>query len=654
LALQRTAIADALSLAERAWSTEPASTPVLLNLVTARSVAGDVAGALEAGRLLEQASHPQFALLGRVYRRTFETSLHGSLDVAARELKELGASLRLRGERHFLGVSLANAAYINTAMGKAEEGLSAADDAIANLAATSGGIELVSARLARASALAFLGDMAVAREEMRTAVESAPPGQATEVALEVAMLEALLGESFRAWPLVDRVVGALSLASDQGEQLLVARVLLNTRDHNLDLARRDVGLLRYGEPRSAEAFEARRYLAKGLVLALDGSSEALTAIHTGTQIAQGQQAHLWSRYGELLGVLADLASDPSAVVSQMGHEMPVVLSMAAELVLKRMKDLDSQALAQATTEAERRPWRWRGSTRRQTESALVPDRHLAALLLESIGEPEDVPRLREVGRALRLRQPARLGTRLARRLARRVLVEDLGRVRISTGDRVVEAGEVRRKVLALLCLLVSKARFASTREEVVDNLWPDNDPASAQNSLNQTVYFLRRVFEPDYLEDTSPGYVGQDGETIWLDPELVDARSRRCLELIRSIAGPPSPEAAIALAHEYRGKFALDFAYEEWSTPYRDSLHASYLRVMEHAIRIDLDSGHFDRGIFLAERAAEVDPDAEEIQVALVRLYRHSGAHAAAAQQYGHYALTLKDLGVDPVPFNEV
>jgi DNA-binding SARP family transcriptional activator len=243
---------------------------------------------------------------------------------------------------------------------------------------------------------------------------------------------------------------------------------------------------------------------------------------------------------------------------------------------------------------------------------------------------------------------------LARRLARRVLVEDLGRVRISTGDRVVEAGEVRRKVLALLCLLVSKARFASTREEVVDNLWPHNDPASALNSLNQTVYFLRRVFEPDYLEDTTPGYVGQDGETIWLDPELVDARSRRCLELIRSIAGPPSPEAAIALAHEYRGKFALDFAYEEWSTPYRDSLHASYLRVMEHAIRIDLDSGHFDRGIFLAERAAEVDPDAEEIQVALVRLYRHSGAHAAAAEQYGHYALALKDLGVDPVPFDDV
>jgi DNA-binding SARP family transcriptional activator len=252
------------------------------------------------------------------------------------------------------------------------------------------------------------------------------------------------------------------------------------------------------------------------------------------------------------------------------------------------------------------------------------------------------------------RRQSRLGYQLARRLADRVMVEDLGRVRIVAGTRVVEGGEVRRKVLALLCLLLSKQRFSSTREEVLDSLWPDLDPSTALNSLNQTVYFLRRVFEPEYLEDTSPGYVGQDGETIWLDPELIDGRSRRCLEIIRASLGPPTPEAALTLAQEYRGRFALDFAYEDWSAPYRDSLHAGYLRVMEHAIRIDLDTGHFGRGTFLAERAIEVDPEAEEIQAALVRLYRLSGAHAAAAEQYGHYSRALRDLGIEPAAFSDV
>jgi len=108
------------------------------------------------------------------------------------------------------------------------------------------------------------------------------------------------------------------------------------------------------------------------------------------------------------------------------------------------------------------------------------------------------------------------------------------------------------------------------------------------------------------------------------------------------------------LASEYKGRFALDFAYEEWAAPFREALHAAYLRVIERAVRLDLDSGHLERGTFVAERAAEIDPDSEDIQVALVRLYRHSGAHAAAAEQYTRYSRTMKDLGAEPLEFAEL
>ena len=110
----------------------------------------------------------------------------------------------------------------------------------------------------------------------------------------------------------------------------------------------------------------------------------------------------------------------------------------------------------------------------------------------------------------------------------------------------------------------------------------------------------------------------------------------------------------MALATEYQGRFAIDFAYEEWAGAFRDALHAGYLRVMERAIGIDFDSGHLGRGIFLAERAAEVDPEAEEIQMALIRLYRLSGAHAAAAERYAHYSRSMRDLGLDPTPYADV
>ena len=61
------------------------------------------------------------------------------------------------------------------------------------------------------------------------------------------------------------------------------------------------------------------------------------------------------------------------------------------------------------------------------------------------------------------------------------------------------------------------------------------------------------------------------------------------------------------------------------------------------------DAGHFDRGIAIARRALEVDPTAENIEVSLLRLYKATGAHAAAAEQYAHYSAVIRDeLGIEP------
>ena len=97
------------------------------------------------------------------------------------------------------------------------------------------------------------------------------------------------------------------------------------------------------------------------------------------------------------------------------------------------------------------------------------------------------------------------------------------------------------------------------------------------------------------------------------------------------------------MVEAYHGRFALDFEYEEWAAPYRDWLHASYLEIVERALNDDIETGHFDRGINLARRVLDVDPTAEHVEVSLLRLYRASGAHAAAAEQYSHYASVIRE-----------
>jgi LuxR family transcriptional regulator, maltose regulon positive regulatory protein len=654
LALASRDVAEAIQLAETAWRADPQSTAALLTLVHGRMVSGDFAGAMEASRLLEQAGESSLSVMGRAYQKVLEATLRGSLDVAERELSQLASLVRGGTQQHFLGVTLHNLSLVQTARGDATGALRSADEAVDALAATSAGVEMVSARLAKATVLAFLGRIDDARAEINVAVEKAPPGQALELALEIGQIEGLFGQADRARQRLEQITSGVNLDGDEAEQAIYARALVRIGEGAYVAAAEDAALLTFGETRTAFAFEARRHLLQGLAWALIGDDRAVSAIRSGTDLAASQGGWLWATYGAILQSLADHRADPSSAVIAAAADHPAVLSMLAEAVTERLGALDGDAIVALIGAAESRPWRWRQTTRRALQSTAPGVPLIAARVLERIGERSDVERLRDAGKRSRGHAGRRLAIALARRIAEPVVVDDLGRVRINRNASSVDGRDVRRKVLALLCLLLTRPRMALTREEVVDNLWPDHDPTSALNSLNQTVYFLRRVFEPEYVEDLSPGYVGQDGETIWLDPELVDSTSRRCFTTIRSMPEEPTPDGALALAVAYTGRFALDFAYEEWSSSYRDGLHAAYLRVVERAVQLDMNAGNLARATFLAQRASEADPDSEEIQLALTRLYRQSSAHAAAAEQYAHYAGLMKDLGVAPIPLEEL
>jgi DNA-binding SARP family transcriptional activator len=250
------------------------------------------------------------------------------------------------------------------------------------------------------------------------------------------------------------------------------------------------------------------------------------------------------------------------------------------------------------------------------------------------------------------RRPLRpAAQQLTLRLAEPVRVGDLGRVTVHIGDE--QARILRRKVLALLCFLCTRPRMAATRDEVLEALWPELGPDTASNSLHQTIYFLRRVFEPDYREGLSAGYVVYDGDVVSLDNRLFASDSQTCWQMVRS--APADAESAALLLDIYDDRFAIDFAYEEWASDYRDNLHAAVLARVESAISTTSDARGFDTAIALGIRVLAIDPSADGVELALLRNYKASGLHAAAAEQYAHYAAFVRDeLGAEPPGYEEI
>jgi DNA-binding SARP family transcriptional activator len=274
--------------------------------------------------------------------------------------------------------------------------------------------------------------------------------------------------------------------------------------------------------------------------------------------------------------------------------------------------------------------------------------------MEEIGGAEDIVLLRSIGKKKSMRVHD-AGRELLHRLAPHVYVEDLGRVSVRIGQTVLVGTEIRRKVLSLLCFLLTRPQFTATREQVLEALWPEMDPEGGANSLNQSAYFLRRIFEPGCDDDSSAGYLKSRSDLIWLDNELVASRSTDCLDLLARIRRDPSPDLIVELANSYPGRFAVDFLYDDWASSFRDTLHAGFLDRIERAIIMDTTIGAFDRAVTVAQLALQADPEAEQIELCLLRLYRRTGANAAAAEQYSHYAGLMRDqLGIEPPPLDSI
>jgi LuxR family transcriptional regulator, maltose regulon positive regulatory protein len=618
----------------------------MLNLAAAFMHAGETEPALaNLEGLRTTTREEELRLIADGMRLMIAADGNGDLNAVSRHL--LGLAERQRGtHQHYFGVSMLNLAVISILRDEPGQAIDHARQAIEALEGTSSRIEISAAYMANATALMMLGQA----EQADQIAEYASAFGQIEATLERADMLDSYGDPEHAWELLDSVEGRIDLnlidRFSLGHQL--SRYHLRRGEHTEASAR-----LPEFRPVQTGAFLGQAIAAlstAAYVAVAVADQDRDSKVSKALKAAKTQGAQQWRRVLELLRASYGSNEDLAATIKSVGKSSPWNITFVADIIALRLDDLDAAAIAFVGTAAQLHPGRWRFVLRQLLGGPRMDSAINAARLLESIGERSDIKMLRSFSRRhRRLPGASALGRGLARQLADRVFVEDLNRVSIHIGARQVAGSTIRRKVLALMCFLLTRPDLSSTRDQVLDALWPDLDPLDAVNSLNQTVYFLRRILEEEYVDDLSPGYLHHDSDLIWFDRDLVTSRSNECRRLIKVLPSTPSPDQVFGLAEQYAGKFALDFDYEEWATPYRDWLHASFLDIVERAVTSDIETGHFDRGIRLARRVLDVDPNAEQVELSLLRLYRASGAHTAAAEQYGHYAAVVRDqLGIEP------
>lgn len=225
----------------------------------------------------------------------------------------------------------------------------------------------------------------------------------------------------------------------------------------------------------------------------------------------------------------------------------------------------------------------------------------------------------------------------------------LGRMEAEGSAGLVDLGPPKQR-LALAILVLHEGEVVST-DRLVDSLWGERPPASAQQNVHLHIHRMRRVLGADRLVTC-----GRLGYRLSVSRGELDAY--RFTDLVhdarRAIRGGDHVRVAVLIREalaEWRGSAFADFGHHPALATEAERLAELRLQAIEDQAEVDLALGyHADLIARLRPLVAE-NPYRERFHEQLIIALYRSGRPSDALAAFRHVRKTLADdLGIDPGP----
>lgn len=226
----------------------------------------------------------------------------------------------------------------------------------------------------------------------------------------------------------------------------------------------------------------------------------------------------------------------------------------------------------------------------------------------------------------------------------------LGRFRLTQNGRPLpEELFNTRKVRSLFAYLASQRGKEVSEELLIDMFWQQN-PDKARHSLHNAVSQLRKALRPLVGElgllKTSDGYRLEKDGPLWVDCEQF---LLHCEQARRLGAGEAAAEMRKAEGL-YSGDF-LEGNYEEWTEPIRSRLREELTRLLSALARYYFQTGKHQISLDSWKRLLHLDNCCEDAYLGCMLCYLELGQQAEAVRTYHSCAQKLREeLNLAPPP----
>lgn len=226
------------------------------------------------------------------------------------------------------------------------------------------------------------------------------------------------------------------------------------------------------------------------------------------------------------------------------------------------------------------------------------------------------------------------------------------------GVSVPAAAIHRKRVTALLGILLTNHDRPLSRDTLIELLWPSAGPGAHTRQFHVLIHELRKLLEPQgrignglYVRSDGDRYSFSTQAPSWIDTLEFCA----LLERARTADGAGDEHTAIvayeAAVELYRGDYLQDEAFAEWCEPARERLREACIGALQRLSTLWGNQARWDMSIGWSRRALLLDPLREEMHRALMYALWASGRRDEAVRQFATCAHLLRErLDLTPLP----